>query len=103
MNPATCSCRVTTSLMLEVRSASRKSKFSSPGTPKMYSTPSFSSARTIKSAPFTVDDCTADGSLGKLSDLTESRDRGDPTKPYVLASFPAPGDHGDDNSRHTGN
>ena len=35
MNAAACSCRVRTSLMREVRSDSRKSRFSSPGTPKM--------------------------------------------------------------------
>src|SRR5258708_5206898 len=103
MNPATCSCRVTTSLMEEVRSAPRKSKFSSPGTPKMYSTPSFSSARTIRSAPFTIDGCMADGSLAKLSGMTESRDRGDHTEPHVFGLLSRPGDHGDDDCRHTGN
>src|SRR5580698_1154228 len=43
MKPAPCSCRVRISLILVERDRlSRKSRFSSPGTPKTYSTPSSS-------------------------------------------------------------
>src|ERR1700746_2629789 len=52
MKAAACSCRVSTNWTLERRSASRKSRFSSPGTPKIRLTPSFSSAATSSSAPF---------------------------------------------------
>jgi hypothetical protein len=54
MNAADCSCRVTTSSILEVRSDSTVSRFSSPGTPKIRSTPSFSSAATNKSEPLAI-------------------------------------------------
>src|SRR5271168_4418468 len=114
MKPATCSCRVTTSLMREVRSASRKSRFSSPGAPKMHSTPSFSSARTIRSAPFTVDGCMAHASFGGLPGMRESRGRAGRAKSdlrgllssraecYVLGLLAGPGDHGDDDCGHAG-
>jgi TRAP transporter TAXI family solute receptor len=49
MKPAACSCRVSTSLIFERRSDSSTSRFSSPGMPKMRSTPSFSSAATSRS------------------------------------------------------
>src|ERR1700733_467207 len=52
MKAAACSCRVTTSLMVDRRSDSTTSRFSSPGTPKIRSTPSFSKARTSRSEPF---------------------------------------------------
>src|SRR5260370_5009914 len=52
MKAAACSWRVTTSLMVERRSASMTSRFSSHGTPKISRTPSFSSAATNSSAPF---------------------------------------------------
>src|SRR6266540_5818789 len=52
MKAAACSWRVTTNLMVERRSASTTSRFSSPGTPKICFTPSFSSAETSSSAPF---------------------------------------------------
>src|ERR1700679_71026 len=52
MKAAACSWRVNTNLMLEWRSASTTSRFSSPGIPKICSTPSFSSAETSSSAPF---------------------------------------------------
>ena len=55
MKAAACSCRVRTSLILEFRSDSTTSRFSSPGTPKMRSTPSFSSAATRRSEPFFID------------------------------------------------
>src|SRR5262245_712660 len=51
MNAALCSCRVRTSLIEELRRLSTMSRFSSPGTPKIRSTPSFSSAATIRSDP----------------------------------------------------
>src|SRR5215471_15853463 len=54
MNAAGCSWRVSTSLIFERRSASTMSRFSSPGTPKICWTPSFSSAATKSSAPFMV-------------------------------------------------
>src|SRR5579859_6575836 len=48
MKPAPCSCRVRISLILVERDRlSRKSRFSSPGTPNTYSTPS-SSRQAIK-------------------------------------------------------
>ena len=51
MNPAACSCRVSTSWIFEPLSDSTTSRFSSPGTPKMRSTPSLSSAATRRSEP----------------------------------------------------
>src|SRR3954452_8678108 len=43
MNPAPCSCRVRINFTFEERERlSRKSRFSSPGTPNIYSTPSSS-------------------------------------------------------------
>src|SRR5665213_2997769 len=51
MKPATCSWRVITSSIFEWRSDSTTSRFSSPGIPKMRSTPSFSSAATRRSDP----------------------------------------------------
>src|SRR4051794_1887523 len=52
MKAADCSWRVSTSSMDERRSASTTSRFSSPGMPKMRSTPSFSRQRTSSSAAF---------------------------------------------------
>jgi hypothetical protein len=49
---AACSCRVTMRLIRERRSDSTTSRFSSPGTPKIRSTPSFSKAATSRSEPF---------------------------------------------------
>src|SRR5690606_34345249 len=49
MIPAACSCRVSTSSIEEVRSDSIRSRFSSPGMPNTYSTPSASSAATKRS------------------------------------------------------
>src|SRR3954451_8924960 len=54
MKPAACSWRVTTSSMREWRSDSTTSRFSSPGMPKMRSTPSFSSAATRRSDPLVM-------------------------------------------------
>src|ERR1043166_2530160 len=54
MNAAPCSCRVSTSLIEDLRRLSTMSRFSSPGTPKMRSTPSFSSAATIRSEPLGI-------------------------------------------------
>src|SRR5882724_10327040 len=56
MNAAPCSWRVRTSLIEELRRLSTTSRFSSPGTPKIRSTPSFSSAATNKSEPFGISD-----------------------------------------------
>jgi hypothetical protein len=55
MKAAACSCRVRISLIFDVRSDSTTSRFSSPGTPKMRSTPSFSSALTRRSDPFSIE------------------------------------------------
>jgi hypothetical protein len=52
MKEAGCSWRVTMSLILDRRSDSTTSRFSSPGTPKIRSTPSFSKAATSRSEPF---------------------------------------------------
>jgi hypothetical protein len=52
MNPAPCSWRVRIKRMLEFFNEFSKSRFSSPGTPKMYWTPSFSNAFTNKSDAF---------------------------------------------------
>jgi hypothetical protein len=52
MNPAACSCRVRISLIFDRESESSMSRFSSPGIPKMYSTPSFSSALMNRSDAF---------------------------------------------------
>src|SRR5271156_6408063 len=54
MNAAACSCRVSTSSIPEGRNDSTTSRFSSPGTPKMRSTPSFSSAATRRSDPLGI-------------------------------------------------
>src|SRR5947199_6313255 len=54
MKAAGCSCRVRTRPMRERRSDSTKSRFSSPGTPKIRSTPSFSSAATSRSDPLVM-------------------------------------------------
>src|SRR4051794_18903658 len=54
MNAAACSWRVMTSLIEDWRRLSTTSRFSSPGTPKMRSTPSFSSARTSRSDPLGI-------------------------------------------------
>ena len=42
MKAAACSCRVSTYFIFEVLRASMRSSVSSPGMPKIYSTPSFS-------------------------------------------------------------
>ena len=44
MNPAACSCRVKINRISEFERASSRSRFSSPGIPKTYSTPSASKA-----------------------------------------------------------
>src|SRR3954471_24819126 len=54
MKPAACSWRVITSSIFEERSDSTTSRFSSPGMPKMRSTPSFSSAATRTSEPLVM-------------------------------------------------
>ena len=54
MKPAACSWRVITSSIFEWRSDSTTSRFSSPGMPKMRSTPSFSRAATRRSDPFVI-------------------------------------------------
>ena len=52
MKAAACSCRVRTSSIEDFLRLSTTSRFSSPGTPKMRSTPSFSSAATRRSDAF---------------------------------------------------
>src|SRR5271156_760751 len=52
MKESADSWRVTMSLMLDRRSDSTTSRFSSPGTPKIRSTPSFSKAEISRSEPF---------------------------------------------------
>src|SRR5512143_2139647 len=52
MKAAVCSWRVMITLIFDVRSDSRKSRFSSPGRPNMYSTPSSSSCLTNRSEAF---------------------------------------------------
>src|SRR3954471_3410505 len=54
MKAAPCSWRVRISLIDELRRLSTTSRFSSPGTPKIRSTPSFSSAATNRSDPFGI-------------------------------------------------
>src|SRR3954471_3324339 len=54
MKAAACSCRVRMSLMFDFRSDSTTSRFSSPGMPKIRSTPSFSSAAISKSDPLVI-------------------------------------------------
>src|SRR5450432_2545700 len=54
MKAAPCSCRVKISLIEDFRKLSTTSRFSSPGTPKMRSTPSFSSAATRRSDPLGI-------------------------------------------------
>src|SRR5450631_3995795 len=54
MKAAPCSWRVRMSLIDELRKLSTTSRFSSPGTPKMRSTPSFSSAATRRSDPLGI-------------------------------------------------
>src|SRR5688572_9694919 len=54
MKPAACSWRVITSSIFECRIDSTTSRFSSPGMPKMRSTPSFSSAATRMSDPLVM-------------------------------------------------
>ena len=54
MKAAPCSWRVRISLIDELRRLSTTSRFSSPGTPKIRSTPSFSSAATNKSDPLAI-------------------------------------------------
>src|SRR6201994_1766613 len=51
MNAAVCSWRVRTSLIDDLRIDSTTSRFSSPGMPKIRSTPSFSKAATSRSEP----------------------------------------------------
>ena len=54
INPAACSCLVRMSLILERERESRKSRFSSPGIPKIYSTPSSSRHWIMRSEAFIV-------------------------------------------------
>src|SRR5438552_3564627 len=54
MNAAPCSWRVKINLIDELRRLSTTSRFSSPGTPNIRSTPSFSSAATNKSDPLAI-------------------------------------------------
>src|SRR3954469_16319125 len=54
MKAAACSCRVRTSWIEDFRKDSTTSRFSSPGTPKIRSTPSFSSAATNRSEPLGI-------------------------------------------------
>src|SRR5271166_3885159 len=54
MKAAACSCRVMTSWIDDLRMDSTTSRFSSPGIPKIRSTPWFSGAATRRSEPLTV-------------------------------------------------
>src|ERR1700751_2133930 len=54
MKAAPCSWRVKISSIEEVRKLSTTSRFSSPGTPKTRSTPSFSNAATSRSEPLGI-------------------------------------------------
>jgi hypothetical protein len=54
IDAAACSCRVKTSPILEPCSDCTTSRFSSPGTPKIRSTPSFSRAVTSRSDPLFI-------------------------------------------------
>src|ERR1700677_1484834 len=54
MNDAGCACRVSTYRMLDEASACTKRMFSSPGSPKTTSTPSFSRHLTISSAALLI-------------------------------------------------
>src|ERR1035437_1032525 len=54
--------------MEDCRRLSTTSRFSSPGTPKIRSTPSFSSAATRRSDPFIFDPCCTSKSLEQPSD-----------------------------------
>jgi hypothetical protein len=54
INPAPCSCLVMINCILEFLRELRRSRFSSPGIPKMYLTPSFSRALTTRSEVFTI-------------------------------------------------
>ena len=54
MKPAACSCRVNTSRIDERDRESSRSRFSSPGIPKTYSTPSASRQATNRSETLVV-------------------------------------------------
>src|SRR5260370_28879095 len=54
MNAAACSWRVKMSAIVDLRIDSTISRFSSPGTPKMRSTPSFSRAAIKRSDPLNM-------------------------------------------------
>lgn len=54
IKPADCSWRVGTNLMGDLRRLSKNAKFSSPGTPKTYSTPSLTRVATNISAAVIV-------------------------------------------------
>src|SRR3984893_410880 len=57
MRAAACSCRVMISWIDDLRMESTTSRFSSPGIPKIRSTPSFSRAATRRSEPLTMVCC----------------------------------------------
>ena len=72
IKPAACSCLVTTRRMADVRRDSSRSRFSSPGTPNTYGTPSFSRARTKRSEPLScvrVADIWADSRARSVPDI----------------------------------
>src|SRR6267154_944181 len=75
MKPAACSWRVITSSIADVRSDSTTSRFSSPGMPKMRSTPSFSSAATRRSEPLVMEgyQCWLAGRLFEVSECERCR------------------------------
>src|SRR6266567_4350047 len=68
MKAAPCSWRVRISLIDELRRLSTTSRFSSPGTPKIRSTPSFSSAATNKSDPLAISPLRLNSSIVFSSD-----------------------------------
>src|SRR5882724_6558729 len=79
MKAAPCSCRVKISLIDELRRLSTTSRFSSPGTPKIRSTPSFSSAATNKSDPL---------AMARLRLNSSIVFRSDPAIAFEIASRP---------------
>src|SRR5699024_3581178 len=101
MNAAACSWRVRTNSIDDWRTESRKSMFSSPGTPKMRSTPSSSKALPMTSDPRCVVICpTLPRIRGRTHHLAHT-EAAPPARPHPprrprrthLAPPPAPTSH----------
>src|SRR6516164_5669490 len=75
MKAAPCSWRVRINLIFELRKLSTTSRFSSPGTPKIRSTPSFSNAATSRSEPLGIviplSSCAAASAFMTLFEVTQ--------------------------------